>query len=235
MRFSLIGTGISPKQIDSGNGIRVKYRHFVGAALFTMASLLFCWYFVSFPLQNLKFTHGYPRFGTPPSPNSFRSDRYTWGWVFIYIMTALNVMLPFLLSAALMNNTMPEISKLHYFFSRITALLSIVCFIGMSVVWLFFCNRYFPDYSFCHDPRHCCVYFASTLENTKWCPNTVPCDPNVTSGQLTRTDEFFQVWLFSLLFSFWALGHRAVNKDMRGYGMWREVFTQEEDETTSVE
>jgi hypothetical protein len=226
-RFARLGAGIAPdtarKPVYDAPPT-VKFRHFVGATIFIMASMIFCWYYVAFPLANLKFTHGYTRFGTPPSPNTFHSDRYTWGWVFIYIVSAVNLMLPYLLAAALLNNTIPEISKLHYKLSNATALVSIVTFIALSVSWLFFCNRYFPDYSYCHDIRHCCVYFAS---NPTWCPNTTPCVPNYNVGDLIRSDAFFQIWLFSLLFSFWALAHKDVNKDLRSYGLWREVFIQE--------
>ena len=209
---------------------RIKGRHFVSASIFIMLSLLFCFYFVAFPLTHMKFTHGYPRFGTPPSPNEFRSARYTWGWVFIYILTALNVMLPFLLAAAMTNNTTPEYGKIHFLVSRITITLSLIGFIGLSVVWLFFCNTSFGEYSFCHDRRWCCHQYAASLSASKWCPNNTPCVPHVSGGELSRDDAFFQVWLFSILFSFWAMAHREVNKDMQGYGLFREVFTEKDSE-----
>lgn len=203
-------------------GYNIRERHFTGGAIFLMAVLIFTFYFVAIPVANIKFTHGYPRFATPPSPNVFRSDRYTWGWVFIYLVTAVNLIIIYLFAAALVNYTVSEIAFVHLQMSRIAALLSIVTFIAMSVSWLFFCNRYFPDYSYCHDPRHCCVFFGASLENSKWCPNTTPCVPNVGSGDLVRSDDFFQVWLFSLFFSFWALFHAKVNAEMTRYGLWQE-------------
>lgn len=228
-RFSLIGTGATPqsRSVSASErqiGSRVKYRHFVGTTLFIIASAVFCFYFIAFPLVKLRFTHGYPRFGTPPSPNIFKSDRYTWGWVFIYLLTAVNLMLPYLLAIAVVNNTMPEISKLHYFITRISIVLSMIVFIGLSVSWLLFCNRFFPQYSYCHDLDWCCAYFSSSVEASQWCPNTTPCMPDVTSRMLSRPDAFFQTWLFSLLFAFWGLAHRAVNIDLKGYGLWREIF-----------
>lgn len=228
-KFKLLGSGISPQSNyisaeERQEGVSIKYRHFISATLFIMASMIFCFYFIAFPLTNMRFTHGYPRFGTPPSPNNFQSDRYTWGWVFIYILIAANLMLPYLLAAAVVNNTTNEIADLHYFISRFCAVASIVVFVGLSVTWLFFCNRFFPHYSFCHDFRWCCAFFSSSGDAAKWCPNITPCNPHVSSGMLTKSDEFFQTWLFALLFGFWALAHRSINGKLRKYGLWKEVF-----------
>lgn len=228
----LIGGGLTPQFIfgkdNPAASSRIKGRHFVGASIFIFLSSIFCFYYVAFPLTHLKFTHEYPRFGTPPSPNEFRSSRYTWGWVFIYIFTVLNLMLPFLLAMAVTNNTTPEYAKIHFFMSRIAITMSLIGFVGMSVVWLFFCNTGFVEYTFCHDRRWCCVQYASSVEASKWCPNATPCVPSVSGSELSRRDEFFQIWLISLLFSFWAMAHRAVNKDLQGYGLFREVFTEEQ-------
>lgn len=231
-RPQLIGGGLTPSFVfgteNPAASSRIKGRHFVSASIFIVLSTAFCFYFVAFPLTDLTFTNTYPRFGTPPSPNEFRSARYTWGWVFIYILTALNLMLPYLLAQAVVNNTSPEYAKIHYFVTRATTFLSGVAFVGLSVAWLFFCNTGFADYTYCHDKRWCCVQYASSVEASKWCPNNTPCVPNVTGSELVRSDPFFQVWLFSLLFSFWALVHREVHKDLKGYGLFREVFTEEE-------
>jgi hypothetical protein len=226
----LIGRGLSPNigaNVTIGGLSPIKTRHFIQATLFILLSTIFCVYYIAFPLANLKFVHGYPRFGTPPAPNEFKSSRYTWGWVFIYILTALNLLLPYLLALALTNNTTPEYAKLHYYASRITITLSLIGFIGLSIIWLFFCNTSFAGYTFCHDRRWCCVHYASSLEASKWCPNNTPCVPNVSSSsQLSRRDEFFQVWLFALLWSFWAMAHKAVNQDLAGYGLFQEAFEE---------
>lgn len=233
-RFSLLGTGISPST-DNAGGVRVKYRHFVSATLFSMAILVYTFYYIAFPLAQLKFTHGYTRFGTPPSPNNFRSDRYTWSWVIIYISSAASLIMVYLLPFAMLNNTVPEISQLHYWWSRATSRATIIIFILLSIIWLSFCNRGFPDYTFCNDLRACCVYYMSSFDGAKWCPNTTPCTPNFTSGDLTRTDDFFQIWLFTLFYSVWALANKSVNKDLRSYGLFREVFTEEETQGNEVE
>jgi len=229
MPTRFIGSGLTPsftygpeKQQASQ---RIKGRHFISASIFIVISSLFCFYYIAFPLSHLKFTHEYPRFGTPPVPNEFRSARYTWIWVFIYILTALSLMLPFLLASAITNNTMPEYAKIHYFVSRITITVSSIGFIGLSVVWLFFCNTSYGEYSLCHDPRWCCHQYAAAIP---WCPNGTPCVPHVSGGELYRDDAFFQVWLLSILFAFWAMGHKQVNKDMQSYGLFREVFTEEQ-------
>lgn len=210
-------------------GYNIQERHFTGGAIFLMAVLIFTFYFIAIPVANLKFTHGYTRFATPPSPNVFRSDRYTWGWVMIYLVAAANLILIYLFAAAMVNYTISEIAFVHLQVSRLTALTSVATFVALSISWLFFCNRYFSRFSYCHDPRHCCVFFGASLDNSEWCPNTTPCVPNVGSGDLTRSDDFFQVWLFSLLFSFWGLFSTSINAQMTRYGLWQEEYNVDEE------
>lgn len=197
-------------------------RHFVGGTLFIMASMLFCWYWVAFPLSDMYFVDGYTRIGTPPAPNNWKSSRYSWEWWHIWLL-GLNMLLPYLLASAMLNNELPEWSRIHYFCARILLLVNTWAFVGLSVQWLFLCNNSLvPWATACNDKRWCGVYFASSVSAAEWCPNTTPFFPDVTGDQLSRSGEFFQAWLFSLLFILWALAHRAVNAGLRQSGMFQE-------------
>jgi hypothetical protein len=219
-RFILLGTGITPSFAKEAKGQPTGARHYVGGIVFVMASMLFCFYWCGFPLSNIYFTDGYTRFGTPPSPNNWESSRYTWLYWCVWLVT-LNLLLPYLLSAALLNNTVPEYAKFHYWISFVFIWLNIINWIMLSIIWLFFCNGSGTyGNSACNSIYWCCVYFAASPTASQWCPNVGPCIPDVTS--LARNDEFFQAWLFAALFILWSWGHRKVARDLSEHGCFVE-------------
>lgn len=225
-----IGYGVTPSFSPSSakgmglppGALQPKTRHIVFGTVFVMASALFWWYWFGFPLLLIHFQNGYPRFGTPPVPNGWRSSRYAWIWWHTWLL-GLNAILPFLLAMALANNRIPEIARMHRFLGLLAILLSLWIFVWMSIHWIFACNYSFTASSTaCNDARWCGAFHASAPD---WCPNTGPFVPNVSGGDLHRSDEFFQLWLFSLLSILWALAHRAINRDLQSYGLFREEFT----------
>lgn len=196
-----------------------KWRHYVEATLFLLANIVFIWYWVGFPLNNSYYLNGYPRFGTPPSPNNYLSSRYSYEW-WCQWLVGLNIILPFLFSDALLYNNLREFADLHYHCSRFAQFYNLVVFIMLSINWLLFCNSgSFPNFTMCSSPVWCCVYFASSFQDSMWCPNVTPCVPNVTS--LSVTSAFFQTWLFSLLFILWSFLHEGINSRFTTYSVFR--------------
>jgi hypothetical protein len=190
-------------------------RHYVGGTLFLFASVLFCWYWTAFPLNHVRFTHEYPQMGLEPGPGPLKSSRYGLEWWLVWVL-GLNWLLPYAWGAALLHSNYTEVAKLHLFVSRVALLLNLLALAVLSVSWFFLCNHgYVPYSTACNDLRWCCVNFPSD-----WCPNVGPCTPDVLASDLVRTGEFFQMWLFSLLFFLWALAHRTVNVDLRDYGVF---------------
>ncbi len=220
MRYTIIGTGVAPSFSPTVHPKgAAKPRHYVVGSMFAMAFALCCFYWIAFPVNNMKITHG------PQQVNhiDWRSSRYTWGWANVYILVVLNLLLGYLWAAALLNNTVPEFAKLHKWVAKIFLVLNFVVFLMLSFQWLFYCNTGGSAASPCNDARWCCVHFGSNAEASHWCPNTNPCVPDVTA--IHRNDEFFQTWLFSIFFVLWSWAHASINKDF-----WREgVFRKFED------
>jgi hypothetical protein len=226
--WMLLGTGISPSMDKSAvaSGQQTSTRHYVGGVVFVMANMLLCFYFVAFPLNNMLFTCGYTQPGTPPSPGPWNCSRYTWQWWTVWLLT-LNLLLPYLLSAALLNNTVPEYSRFLYWISWFMIWFNIAVLAMLLVQWLFFCNSGSSYYnSACNDIRWCCVYYAASPTASTWCPNTTPCIPNFGSGNLQRSDEFFQAVLFAGFWTLLAWAHRRLTKDLILQGVFMEQQQQ---------
>jgi hypothetical protein len=218
-----IGVGYSPvflAPIESYDAVRAKTRHFVQATAFNMLSMLFCVLYFGLVLLPTQFQDGYINVGNQP-PGVWQSARYTWTWWGIWLI-GLNVLLPLMFASALTNNTMPEIAKLHYFVSRLALLANFISFVILSIIWLFFTNYSYTGWNTAGNDIHwCCAYFAS---NPTWCTNFGLCTPDVQPGQLHRSEPFFLCWLFTFLFFLWCLGHRSMNRTMREYGLFQEVY-----------
>lgn len=215
----LLGTGIAPS-FGGHKNQPSKWRHYVGGTAFLMASALFCFGWAGIPLNNIYYVDGFPQ--AVPTTDGWRSSRYGWSWWTIW-MLGLNFLMPYFLSAALVNNKVPEYARIHYWLGGIMILLNVIIFLMLSVQWLFFCNGGSTYYaSACNNIRWCCVHFAASPSAAQWCPNTMSCDPNFTTADLSRTLEFFVCWLFSILFVLWSWAHRRVNRDLRNYGVFGE-------------
>jgi hypothetical protein len=233
----LIGEGNYPDlKIDaasvSNKQVGIKSRHYVWATMFVIGSTLFYMYPIMVPMLNAKFPANYESI----SPRVFVSSRYGYEWWITFIMS-LNILLPYALALALVNNNVPEWAHLHYYTARLLTFVNIVLFIMFSVDWVFLCNNGFVPWStLCNDPRYCCVYFGSSQINLEWCPNITPCTPDVSGSMLYRSDEFFQIWLWCLFFWLLAFSHRAINKELAQYGFFREsivkVVVEEGEENT---
>jgi len=218
-----IGIGYSPlffAPIEAYDPVRAKTRHFVQSTLFVVLSSIFCVLYFGLIVVPLQFQDGYVNVGNAP-PGVWQSARYTWTYWAIWII-GLNVLMPWLFSSALANNTTPEWSKIHYFAARLSIALNFVAFVILSIIWLFFTNYSFSAWNTAgNDVYYCCAYFAS---NPTWCPNFGLCTPDIQPSQLHRSESFFLCWLFSLLFALWGLGYRSMNKSMREYGLFQEIY-----------
>ena len=214
-RLARIARGVSPKQRaeDSADDTlypQVPLRRYVTATMFLFMNIAVLFYWIAFPLTNSIFYDGYPRAGTPPSPNMFMSARYTWDWWMVWLL-GLNTFLPFLFALALTNNNIEEYARMHRFFSQMALLVNLIVVIMLTIEWIFGCNGQFRWFGTqCSDYRWCCVNFPS-----EWCPNTTPCVPNVTS--LDRNLEQMQHWVFSFVFGLLAFWNASINKDLREF------------------
>lgn len=218
-----IGEGVAPDlRIDSvpitSKQFGIKSRHFSWATCFVVATTLFYMYPIIVVMLNAKFPADYMN----TSPRVFVTSQYGYEWWILCIMS-WNILLPYTLALALVNNNVPEWASLHSFLSRTFSLLNLVLFLMLCVDWLFLCNNGFVPWStLCNDPRYCCVYFGSSQLNMEWCPNGVPCTPDVSGSSLYRSDEFFQLWLFSLFFWLLSFSNNAVNIQLARFGFFRE-------------
>lgn len=217
----LLQTGISPDLVGTTPPGQPKPRYYVHGTLFIMANMIICFYFVAFPLQNMYFACGYTAYSTPPSPGPWNCARYTWQWWTIWLLT-LNLLLPYLMSAALLNHKVPEISRFLYWISWLFVWLNIIILAMLLVQWLLFCNSSGSYYNTaCNDIRWCCVLFSASPTAASWCTNGSPCVPNPSS--LQRSDEFFQAVIFSAVWSVLAWAFRRMTKDLTQKGVFAET------------
>ncbi len=194
----------------------IPIRRYVNTTLFIFLQAGIFFYWAAGPLSQSYFACGYPQFGTPPSPGAYQCTRYDWDWWTIWLMT-LNVLLPMMLQFALTNNTIEEYTRLHKWFSMMAIALNIWVFANLTIRWLVFCNTSWSGSStVCNDYRWCCVYFPS-----EWCPNTTPCTPAVTAGQLGRNHDIFQHWIFTFVFFVFAIWNYDLNGGLREFGVLR--------------
>ena len=226
----IIGEGVTPDlRINSttitSKQFGIKSRHFIWGSMFIVASTLFYMYPIIVCMLNAQFPANYENI----SPRVFVSSQYGYEWWLLCILS-WNILLPYALALAMVNNTIPEWGNLHHYMSRLLTLVNLVLFILLSVDWLFLCNNGFVPWStLCNDPRYCCVYFGSSQINMEWCPNASPCTPDVSGSSLYRSDDFFQLWLFCLLFWLMAFSNKAINEQLAKYGFFREsIIIQEE-------
>lgn len=220
-----VGTGYAPELTietsqESANN-RVKYSTFVWAIVFCMANALTCWYYISFPLVNMRPVNGYP---AEPAQYDFQTTRYISFEYWMVYFLGWNILLVYMMAHAILNNTLVEFGGMLHFLSRVGLWWNGFIFLGLSFLWLFFCNN--SGGALCNDPRWCGVYYAEAI-GMPWCPNTVNYVPDVTVSQIYRSDEFFQAWLFSIFFFLFSMANKAVYGYLRRKGMFREVFKVE--------
>jgi hypothetical protein len=228
-----IGHGVSPdggadfSGLPKGHQRRtpVKMDYFVSATLWLFFNAGVCWYWLAFPGVNVIFTNGYPQFGTPAEVNGqmvlpahFKTARYGWDWWMFMLVVIASQMPLFLLSIAVLNNSMKPIARMHQMVSTVCMLLALFAFVVLTVRILMRCrNTYSGGNSACNDLSiWCCVYFPS-----EWCPNSTPCTPAKTHSDLEWTSAYFQTWLFSLCFLVFCGINAKININFIEYGILR--------------
>lgn len=183
-------------------------RHF-NAFAFIFFNAAFFYYWYAFPLANTQFLDGIPKIG---SSNLYVSARYGWLW-WSYWALALNQLLPLSLAWALANADVEEWTRVHAWLSRNAKLLNLFVFVVLSIFWLLFCNTPFSDGSTpCNNYRWCCVFTGSA-----WCPNSAPCTPGATYGDLVMNSEAKQNWAFSLVFLLFSTWNEWMNQSLREF------------------
>lgn len=213
--LSYISRGLSPdgEAVYNVEWPPVPIRRYVWSTLFLILSTGLIFYWTALPLVNSIFDDGYPRSGTPPSPNEFQSARYLFDWWLVWVLT-LNALVPFCFALALTNNLVEEYARMHDWISSIFVWINGAVVVMLTVQWLFFCNGTFlPMGRACADYRNCCVNFPAP-----WCPNTMPCTPAVAS--LDRNHEMLQHWVFGIVFGVMSYFHRLINRDLTRFGVF---------------
>lgn len=216
-----ISPGALPKEgEDPSSRKNVKMGDFVFGTVVLVVYMLGLFVWVGIFLNNMDFDDRYRKL-SPFMDSSFRtSARGGWEWGFIYTMFLVNVLMGYLLAAAICNNSHPRWSRIHLWFTGLALFANVIFFVALSVMWLFVCNTSFSAGSPCNDPRWCCNYYA---DNPKWCPNTIGCPTNPPGGSISlqRSEEFLVTWIYSILFIVIAWIHRGVNKELQRAGMFK--------------
>ena len=202
-----IKAGVSPtgKEPDDKTYTAVPLRRYVGPVLFLLLSSGIFFYWSGIVLVNTIWIHEYPNY------NQFASSRYTFEWWTVWLLT-LNVILIFMLSLAMANNSVEEFTRLHKWFSIILIVVNLYVAIALLFLWIFYCNNPYSGGAACNDYTWCCVYFPSG-----WCPNTIPCTPAITSGQLSRNHEMTQHFVFAFVFFVLSTFHVSLNGDLKEF------------------
>jgi hypothetical protein len=195
-----------------------KNRHLITGVLFVWFQALLFFYWSGFPLLNTVFVYGYPRFGTPPSPNFFKQNRYGLDWIFISSMIG-NGLLPMLLMWALLEHKTQELARIWTYVAIGMAFLNFACILFFLVRWGIWCNTSWSQSSVCNDYRWCCVNYASTSgDAVQWCSNTTPCTPTVTSSDLRTNGEYTQHLIFAAGFFVMALANLGLAHNLSEVG-----------------
>jgi len=189
----------------------VPLRRYVTAFLFVIMQVIIFYYWRSFPLANTIFTDGIPQLG---SSAEYLSARYGWDWWHLWLLS-LNQLLPMVLAWSLVHPGLEEYTRMHRWFSTTAIRINLWVFAVLTVRWWLFCNTPFSDgASACNAYDYCCVFFPSP-----WCPNSMPCIPNKSFGDLGRNNEMTQHWAFSLVFFLMSLWSVSINADLRDFGV----------------
>jgi hypothetical protein len=205
--------GISPKFNEPG--AKVKWGYFVFGTVIMILYMLSLFVLIGLFINNMNFSDRFThlsQFGT-----SYKhSGRYGTEWGFIYAMLVMNLIQGYLLAFAICNNGQPLWSKSHLWFSGLTLFANFIFFVTFGILWLFFCNTGYSQGSPCNDDRWCCEHY---VDKPEWCQNVVNCGGSVS---LSRTGEWFAVFMYSWILIVCSWIHRSVNKLLRQHGMFVE-------------
>lgn len=202
-----IKAGVSPlgNESEEKTYSAVPLRRYVGPVLFLLLCSGIFFYWSGIVLVNTIWSHEYPNY------NQFASSRYTYEWWTVWLLN-FNVLLIFMLSLAMANNSVEEFARLHKWCSIIMIIVNLFVALSLLFLWIFFCNNPYSGGAACNDYRWCCVYFPSG-----WCPNTVPCIPAVLSSDLHRNSEMTQHFVFAFVFFVLSTFHVSLNGDLREF------------------
>lgn len=179
-------------------------------------------YWAGIVAHDTQFIHGYPRYGVPPAPNNFFSNRYNYEWAMVYILW-FNALPIFLVPVSLSQMNLLSRMDIHYALTGLVFVANAFVFFSLSFIWIGFFS-FFGINTECSidsigsDPQACGVFFGSSL-GVRVCPNVVGC-PGLTASDLTKSGPFFQHWLFSLVFNAWIFFALYMNQRLRSYGGW---------------
>jgi hypothetical protein len=194
----------------------------VQAVVFLFANMILCFLWVAIPLNNMYFACGYTEFASA-RPGPWNCSRYFLPWWTVWLLT-LNLLLPYLLSVALLNNGVPEYAKFLYWLAWFMIWYNIIVLLMLLFEWLLYCNGS-GSYAntACNDIRWCCVYFSASPTAATWCPNQSPCDPAVSSGNLTRSTEWLITVIASAVWAVLSWAFRRLTKDLMMKGVFGET------------
>lgn len=203
----------------------VKPGHFIFAAFFLTAYIIFLFSWIGIFLNNMDFTDRYTHLSQAAASSFRHTARYEWQWGFIYAMFFINVFMGYFLAAAICNNSHPLWARVHLWFSSIAFVGNFVIFLTLAFIWLVACNTSSSVGSPCNNPQWCCDHRNDAPE---WCQNTITCGGTVSRA---RSDEFFATFMYSWILILFSWAHRSVHKYLWSVGMFEEerVVTVTED------
>lgn len=165
----------------------------------------------AFPLYNTIFTTH-----IRPEDGLLLDARYGLAWFTILLLVG-NILLPYLLLAIMVDKTNIIIADMHVILSYIMVIFNALSFIGLALFFFFSINTVYTGQVGLpfNDYRWCCVY---NVDMPSFCPNVIPCTPDVPSVDLKWNRVFEGHWGFSAVFFVLTLFHLMSNLYLRTSG-----------------
>jgi len=166
---------------------------------------------VGFPLYNTIYTtHIRPENGL------LLDARYGLAWFTVLLLVG-NILLPYFLMSVMVDKTNIIIADMHVILTYVMVIFNALSFIGLTLFFFFGVNTVYTGQIGLpfNDYRWCCVYYE---DMPSFCPNQIPCSPDVPSVDLSWNRVFEGHWGFSVVFFILTWFHLMSNLYMRTSG-----------------
>lgn len=179
--------------------------------LFSLLSLIVLTYFVSFPMANLIYV--YPR-----AAGDSVDNRSGFGRIPVTIFFVVNYLVLLLAVSVVADPNSPARVDLHQLATTVALIGNLIVFFICFGYYFFWINSIFAGSLPFNDDRWACVYYG---DKPSYSPTTLPCvTPNngLAGHQLSPNVAFKVLWIFSVVFGFFAMVQRVFNMTLRRTG-----------------
>lgn len=191
---------------------RDSFRFLVSVVVFAWINIIFWFYIMGFPMVNSVWENESPQ----ELPVSYRGGILWYIIFFIIINGLLPLSLLFLVTQP---NSLIR-ADLHLIIAWLCIVFSAIAFIGITLVYLFWCNTSISAAAVaCNSGDWCCV-FNTSPGNENQCPSTTPCNPPKTREDLGGSNgEWSQYFWLSLALIAVSLFHWLINRVIHATGL----------------